>query len=106
MAGNVVLASIAPADFEASTSVGVGAVWPTDGVVAPRQGIARVKGGTLYLVTVRPDERVWLVARLQAPIHMRRRRRAVRRCSERSATSSARTSPSPPPRWGPTASGA
>jgi hypothetical protein len=65
-----VLAIVSKAIFEKEArGVGEGDVVPLDRYVSKNKGIAPVgEGGGLFLVTVRPpDERLWLVAVLEAP---------------------------------------
>src|SRR4051794_719171 len=69
-----VLAVVSKAIFEKQARsggrlLGLGEVWANDRYVSKNAGLAPLAtGGALYLATVRPpDERLWIVARLDAP---------------------------------------
>ncbi len=68
-----VLAIVAKNVFEKDARVGgkllgAGEVWPAAGYASASPALARLStGGSLYLVTVRPGDRLWLVAVLRSP---------------------------------------
>lgn len=69
MAGVLAVVSKAVFEKQAPKGLALGAVWPVDRYVSKNPGLASLgEGGALFLVTVRPpDERLWLVAVLEAP---------------------------------------
>lgn len=68
-----VLAIVSKAVFEKERApggrpLGEGDVWATDAYVSGNKGLSPLAGGgTLYLVTVRPGDVLWLVGRLRNP---------------------------------------
>ena len=66
-----VMAIVSKAIFGAQASgLGVGDVWGTDRYVSTNKRLAPLaEGGTLFLVTVRAGDELWLVGALEEPKH-------------------------------------
>jgi uncharacterized protein (TIGR02996 family) len=66
-----VLAIVSKAVFEKQArGLGLGDVWPTDRYASKGKVLETLaEGGSLFLVTVRPPEELWLVGVLDAPEH-------------------------------------